>query len=60
MQSEWNSGPDGQSSPSVRAAQILLENGLKVAGDDLDQRLSRLEERWQETSGGPDLRILSG
>jgi hypothetical protein len=49
-------------SPALRvmAAQILLENGLKVAGDDLDQRPSRLEERWQETSGGPDLRILSG
>jgi transposase len=43
----------------VRAAQILLENGLKVAGDDLDQRLARLEETWQNRIGRPDLRILS-
>jgi transposase len=44
----------------VRAAQILLENGLKVAGDDLDQRIARLEAAWQNRTGGPALSILRG
>jgi transposase len=44
----------------VRAAQILLENGLKVAGDDLDQRIAKLEEQaWSTDSNGPALRSLS-
>ena len=38
----------------VRAAQILLENALKVTGDDLDQRISRLEDRHgRPTATGP-------
>jgi hypothetical protein len=48
----------------VRAAQILLENMLKVTGDDLDQRIEKLEEAWltgqHEPSGPPELRALSG
>ena len=45
----------------VRAAQILLENGLKFCGDDLDQRIARLEEQsWSTDSDAPALRALSG
>jgi hypothetical protein len=37
----------GSPAVKVRAARALLELGLKVAGDDVDERLQRLEEAWQ-------------
>jgi transposase len=51
----------GSPTLKVRAAQILLENALKVAGDDLDQRIARLEEKaWPTNSKGLALRASSG
>jgi hypothetical protein len=50
----------GSPALKVRAAQILLENALKVTGDDLDQRIAKLEEQaWSTDSSGPALRALS-
>lgn len=44
---------DGTPATRVRAARALLELGVRVAGEDLDERLRLLEEevrRWDEHS----------
>jgi hypothetical protein len=55
----------GSPAGKIRAARTLLELGLKVAEDDFDERLERLEEAaWHtgqhEPSEQNGLRILSG
>jgi hypothetical protein len=45
----------------TRAALALVDLGIKVADGDLDERLERLEEAWQQTNGGEPngLQLLS-
>lgn len=45
---------DGTSATRVRAARAVLELGVRVAADDLDERLADLEEevrRWEQQPG---------
>lgn len=49
---------EGSPATRVRAARALLELGVRVAADDMDERLSQLEEevhRWEAT--GTALRL---
>lgn len=49
---------EGSAATRVRAARALLELGVRVSADDLDERLSQLEEevhRWETTA--PTLRL---
>jgi hypothetical protein len=50
----------GSPAEQIRAARTLLELGLKVAGDDHDERLALLEEACQASeTGKPGLQLLS-
>jgi G:T/U-mismatch repair DNA glycosylase len=59
----WKVMRTGSTAEQIRAALGLLDLGHKVAADDLDERLHRLEEAWHtgqhEPIGQPELRILS-
>jgi transposase len=48
---------EGSPATRVRAARALLELGVRVAADDMDERLSQLEEEVRQWETSPGLRL---